>query len=349
MAVKLRDVADSAGVSLATASRALRARGTFQVARETRDRVWAAVRELGYEVPATAKESRSELNGETTRCVGLILDNDHDLYAAPFWMRVLAGIEQELVRHRYHLLFSFTVNDLQYEHKRQLVNRKHVDGLIFAGGTRPFENDIGADRSVTIDFGDGVWVDGDLRYDYIGMEKRRAMYQVADHLVGLGRRRFAYLGPAVTRDERPEAFYQRLASHGLTASPENCPITPWTTDGAYPIALDLLTQRHTEIDAAVCACDPIAVGVIRAAKELGLRLPEDLAIVGFNDDPLAQDLDPALTTVTAPKDLIGVLAARRLIERIHAPDLQPIIQLVPTKLVVRRSCGAALGLLTGTS
>jgi DNA-binding LacI/PurR family transcriptional regulator len=78
-------------------------------------------------------------------------------------------------------------------------------------------------------------------------------------------------------------------------------------------------------------------------------LPEDLAIVGFNDDPLAQDLDPALTTVTAPKDLIGVLAARRLIERVHAPDLQPIIQLVPTKLVIRRSCGAALGSPMGTS
>ena len=318
------------------------------MAQETRDRVWIAVRELGYEVPASARASGSS-DGETSRCVGLILDNDHDLYAAPFWMRVLAGIEQELILHRYHLLFSFTVNDLQHEHKRQLVNSRHVDGLIFAGGTRPFENDIGESRSVTIDFGDGVWVDGNLRYDYIGMEKRRAMYQVVDHLVGLGRRRFAYLGPAVTRDERPEAFYQRLASHGLAAPPENCPITPWTTDGAYPIALELLARRRTEIDAVACACDPIAIGVIRAAKELGLRLPEDLAIVGFNDDPLAQDLDPALTTVTAPKELMGVLAARRLIERIHAPDLPHIIQLVPTKLVVRRSCGAALGSPTGTS
>src|ERR1039457_7213325 len=107
MAIKLRDVADSAGVSLATASRALRARGAFQVAQDTRDRVWSAVRELGYEVPATAQGSRNDLNGETSRCVGVILDNDHDLYATPFWMRVLAGIEQELVRHRYHLLFSF--------------------------------------------------------------------------------------------------------------------------------------------------------------------------------------------------------------------------------------------------
>src|SRR5579862_8561065 len=115
MAVKLRDVADSAGVSLATASRALRAGGAFQVAQETRERVWAAVRELGYEVPDSAPASSSS-ERETSRCVGLILDNDHDLYTAPFWMRVLAGIEQELVRHRYHLLFSFTVNDLQHEH-----------------------------------------------------------------------------------------------------------------------------------------------------------------------------------------------------------------------------------------
>ncbi len=344
MAVTLRDVAESAGVSLATASRALNGRVAYQVAQDTRERIWGAVRLLGYKVTTEPRSAISDGDPQPDRdqCVGLILDDAHDLYASPFWIRVLAGIEQELIQHRYHLLFSFIPGDLRHDHKRRLVSSKYVDGLIFAGRPQPFENDICAGRIVAIDSGSTVWANGDLRYDYIGMEERRATYDLVDHLINLGRRRFAYLGPTPESNQRADAYFQRLAFHGIEVPAEKRPPTPWTLDEAYPVALDLLHEHGRDLDAVACGCDQVAIAVIRAAKALGLRLPDDLAIAGFNDDPFARDLDPALTTIGVPKELLGALAVRRLIERIHNPDLAPILQLVPTKLVVRASCGAAM-------
>jgi DNA-binding LacI/PurR family transcriptional regulator len=125
--------------------------------------------------------------------------------------------------------------------------------------------------------------------------------------------------------------------------PDCCVECPWSTEEAYPRARALLLERRSEIDALVCGCDTIAIGAMRAAKECGLRLPDDLAITGFDDISYASDIEPSLTTVHVPKELLGILAARRLIERINHPDLPTTIQVVPTTLVVRASCGAPAG------
>ncbi|HVC82777.1 MAG TPA: LacI family DNA-binding transcriptional regulator [Chloroflexota bacterium] len=341
MAVKLKDVAELAGVSLATASRALNSEVAYQVAKETRERVWEAVHRLGYRVQTdtAAKENNHDRQERPRASVGLILDDVDDLYAFPFWLRVLAGIEKELIVHQYHLLFSYTANDLKYEYKRRLVSRKNIDGLIYVN-TRPPEGDIPMEGIVTVDGSYGAYVRNGLRFDHIGLEMRYAMYQMVDHLVQLGRRRFAYLGPAIEADERTQSVHQGLARRDLAIVPGCDPVAPWPTDGAYVVAFDLLSRHAAEIDALICASDEIAVGAMRAAKELGLRLPDDLAITGFNDEPFARDLDPALTTISVPKELVGELAARRLIERITSPELPLTIQLVPTTLLIRASCGA---------
>jgi LacI family transcriptional regulator len=341
MAVKLKDVAESAGVSLATASRALNNEVAYQVAKETRERVWEAVHRLGYRVQAdTAAMASNQARQEHGRAsVGLILDDVDDLYAFPFWLRVLAGIERELILHKCHLLFSYTANDLKHAYKRQLVSSKHVDGLIYVN-MRPPEGEIPLEGIVTVDGSYGAYVRNGLRFDHVGLEMRYAMYQMVDHLVQVGRRRFAYLGPAIEADERTQSVHQGLARHDLAIIPGCDPVAPWPTDGAYAVAFDLLLRRAADIDALICASDEIAVGAMRAAKEHGLRLPDDLAITGFNDEPFARDLDPALTTIFVPKELVGELAARRLIERLTSPKLPLTIQLVPTTLVIRASCGA---------
>lgn len=115
---------------------------------------------------------------------------------------------------------------------------------------------------------------------------------------------------------------------------------PWSTEGAYAAAIPFLRRHGRAIDALVCGCDTMAIGAMRAARDCGIRLPEDLAVTGFDDITFARDIDPPLTTVQVPKELMGQLAARRLLERIARPDLPPIIQTVPTSLVIRASCGA---------
>ncbi len=112
------------------------------------------------------------------------------------------------------------------------------------------------------------------------------------------------------------------------------------TDEAYPVALEAL-RASPRPQAVICANDAIAIATLCAARACGLRVPHDLAITGFDDIAFARDLDPPLTTVHVPKQLVGETAVRRLIERIARPALPPIIQVVPTALIVRRSCGAA--------
>lgn len=345
MNTTLRDVARLAGVSISTASRALSGDQNGLVASGTQERVWAAVRELRYEPNDAAQRLVRTADGQTRRTnnIGLILGNTSYKFTDPFWSPVLHGIDKELSRQHYHLRFAFTLDDLKLSHQRRLLTRAHVDGLILAGDVAPFGEELGRERTVVIEGGNDLqrWEEP-LQVDIIAMEKRRAMYRLVDHLVGLGHRRLVFLGPPAHREERAEAFVHALTRHNLESAPDCCVESQWSTEEAYPIATALLAERGSEIDALVCACDTIAVGAARAARDCGLRLPDDLAITGFDDISYASDLEPPLTTVHVPKEHMGMRAARRLIERINDPDQPACIQVVPTTLVVRASCGALL-------
>jgi DNA-binding LacI/PurR family transcriptional regulator len=342
-----------AGVSISTASRALAGDRTRPVAPETRERIWEAVRALQYQ-PRDAGQRlvrRVDSRVGRTYSIGLILGQVSYKFSDPFWSPVLDGVDDELIRQEYHLRFAFTFDDLARPSQRQLLSRSHVDGLILLGTVPPLELVSGIDprRTVIISNMDdqGRWKET-LPADIIAIEKRRAMYRLVDHLVGLGRRRLGFLGPSPTADERAEAFLDALAHHDLPREPANYLLSPWPAEGAYEVAKMLLTGGNIP-DALVCGCDTIAIGAMRAAKECGMRLPDDLAITGFDDISFARDLDPPLTTIHVPKELLGELAVRKLIERIGHPEYPPIVQTVQTTLVVRGSCGATRNAtVTGT-
>jgi DNA-binding LacI/PurR family transcriptional regulator len=137
-----------------------------------------------------------------------------------------------------------------------------------------------------------------------------------------------------------DGFVHALARHDLAFNPSLFMECGFSTEEGSAATLALIVKHAKDIDGLVCACDTLAIGAMRAAKECALRLPDDLAITGFDDIPFSRDLDPPLTTVRVPKELMGELAARRLIERMNHPAWPPIIQAVPTALAIRASCGA---------
>jgi DNA-binding LacI/PurR family transcriptional regulator len=342
----LRDVARTAGVSISTASRALSADRSHPVAPGTRDRIFEVVRELNYEPNNAAQRLVRRVDSQVRRTynIGLVLGEVAYKFSDPFWSTVLEGVDEELIREEYHLRFAFSIEDLKRPYQRQMLGRTHVDGLILLGGVGPNPESLGEgvnlDRAVLIEGRDdhGRWLER-LPTDIIATEKRRAMGRMVDHLMALGRRRLVFLGPSPETDERGEAFLDALARHGLGSASLHCVISPWQSEGAYEVA-KALCSREPLPDAIVCGSDTIAIGAMRAAKERGLALPDDLAITGFDDIAFARDLDPPLTTIHVPKELIGELAVRKLIERINHPGRPSVVQMVPTKLVVRRSCGA---------
>jgi LacI family transcriptional regulator len=345
MPATLRDVALKAGVSVSTASRALSDDKTHPVAQETRERIWEMVRELNYEPNDAAQRLVRRVDSQVRRTynIGLILGAVAYKFSDPFWSAVLEGVDEELIRQEYHLRFALSVDDLMHARQRQLVSRAHVDGLILLGGVDPdaaVGENVGLDRVVIIEGRDdqGRWRER-LPADIIATEKRRAMYRMVHHLVTLGRRRLLFLGPPPETDERGEAFLDALARHDMRSAAEACVLTSWQSEGAFETATRLLAHERRP-DALVCGSDTIAIGAMRAAKGLGLRLPDDLAITGFDDLAFVRDLDPPLTTVQVPKELLGELAVRKLIERISHPDRPAVVQVVPTTLVIRQSCGA---------
>ncbi len=340
----LRDVAKIAGVSISTASRTLSGDRSRPVALGTQERVWEAVRVLDYQPNDAARRLVRGVDAEERRTdnIGLILGNVSYKFSDPFWSPVLDSVDEELTRQDYHLRFAFTVDELLHRRQRRLINRACIDGLILVAGVRPFGEAIGPARTVVIEDDKTRWK-LPLKADVIAIEKRRAIYAVVDHLAALGRRRIGFLGPTGGGDERAEAFVQAMARRDLPVDPTLLVDASWSTEDAYPVAKALLARHGGRIDALVCACDTIAIGAMRAAKECGLRLPGDLAITGFDDIPFARDLDPPLTTVRVPKEQLGVLAVRKLVERIDHLGLAPVIQIVPTTLVVRASCGSPRG------
>ncbi len=336
-----------AGVSISTASRALSDDRTRPVAPETRDRILEIVRNLNYQPHDAAQRLVRRVDSQVKRTynIGLILGRVSYKFADPFWSPVLEGVDDELIRQEYHLRFAFSIDDLQRRSHHQLLSRSYVDGLIVVGGAHPLAEVIGAemsaDRTVVVEGSDdlGRWHET-LPTDVIAKEKRRSIFRLVDHLMKLGHRRLLFLGPSPTKDERAEAFIDAMARHNLTYDPTLCVHSPFPAEGAYEVAKSLLAGGERP-DALVCGCDTIAIGAMRAAKERGLSLPDDIAITGFDDIAFARDLDPPLTTIHVPKELLGELAVRKLIERINYPDRPPVVQLVPTTLVVRRSCGAS--------
>lgn len=353
MSTTLRDVAKLAGVSISTASRALYGSRSRPAAQETQERVWAAVHQLNYAPNDAAQNLGRRPNGKKTETglgnIGLVLGNVSYKFADPFWTVVLQGIDREATRQEHHLRFAFTLEDLSHPHQRQLLSLEHIDGLIVVGGhasqvaldclTDWTQDESARARTVIIEGGDDrFYRNGPLQFDVVTCDKRYIIYQMIDHLFKLGHRNIAFIGPAMQIEDRGAAFVQALSFHDLPYDPELYIESPWSTEGSYPYAQALLRSGKT-FDAVMCGCDAIAISVMRAARERGMRLPDDLAIAGFDDIEFARHMHPALTTAHVQKELLGELAVRKLLERIKRPDLPPVLQMVPNILTIRESCG----------
>jgi DNA-binding LacI/PurR family transcriptional regulator len=323
---------------MSTASRALNGDQGRSVALETRERILEVARQLKYEPNDAAQRLVRRVDSRVRRTgrVGLILGQAYK-FSDPFWSRVLDGVAEELIQQEYHVRFALTTQDLEQQGQSVLLD---VDGLILLGVMQPPGQGAWSKPTVSIEGADDRdrWKH-QLLTDVIAIEKRRAIYRLVAHLAALGHRRLAFLGPSPTVDERAEAFTQALVRHDLPFDSALLFPSEWTAEDGYRATKALLVAGHRP-DALVCGCDTIAIGAMRAAKERGLCLPDDLAITGFDDIHFARDLDPPLTTVHVPKELLGELAVRKLIERISHPDRPPIVQTVQTTLVVRGSCGA---------
>ncbi len=328
MAPTIRDVARRAGVSPSTVSRVLNDRPG--ISEETRARVLAAARELGY-IPDMA--GRTLASGRTLN-LGFLLHPRHSLGPHSFYGEVLTGVDREARRHGYHVLFA-AEGDLKVP---QMVREGRVDGLILAGCDIPRETIVALQvQNVPL-----VLVDNHVeKVNSIATDNVGGAYEATSHLIRLGHRRIAFLCEwleDLSFAERFEGYRRALADHGIPFDEalvaEGLPRKPHT---GY-VAAQRLLERTTPT-AIFAANDLVAVEALRVLRERGLRVPEDVALVGFDDAELVRHTTPPLTSVRVHRQEMGALAVRRLLDLLDHPDQPPVHIRVFTELVIRESSG----------
>jgi LacI family transcriptional regulator len=361
--VTLYDVARQAGVSIATVSRVLH--GQEPVRETTRARVRAAIEELGY-VPDGAAQSLARSRKDV---IGLVCvehtglkPNQYDIESMSllFYDEVMRGVEARIRELSWSLLITFLREDensgTTLAADGPVQSRLHalsgkVDGLLIGEGVVPSPVVAQLAKRVPV-----VVVAGDMAQrgvDVVAADNWSGAHALVEHLVAdHGRSRLFHVdGPATA----PDAASRRLAMRAVIDAHPGTVLTGsfcgrFTVHSGQEAAERLLAETRAVgsplPDAIVCANDQMAIGMVRTLTGRGIRIPEEVAVVGFDDIFPASLTDPPLTTVHQPMRKIGERGCDRLIERITNPSLRPRIELLPAELVLRSSCGCPPGTVT---
>ncbi|MEV7318657.1 LacI family DNA-binding transcriptional regulator [Streptomyces sp. NPDC093970] len=332
----MADVARGAGVSVATVSHVLN--GTRPVLAHTRQAVLDAVEELGYTHNTLARS----LVTSRTRSIGLAVS----AISNPYFTEILQGVEAAALQHGYGLLIADPHDDPAHERKVvQLLHERRVDGMIVAPSADPREllaylarhavPTVLLDRVI-----DGLG-DNAPRFDQVCAENTGPTARLVAHLAGLGHRRIglvAGLTGLSTTSERVTGYRQGLAAAGLPL--DDALVVPGNSEsagaGRATAALMALDAPPT---ALVTANNAMTIGALRALREQGLSVPDDIALCCFDDFAWADLFSPRLTAVAQPGREIGAEAVRVLLERLATPDRAPRTVRLPCAFVHRTSCG----------
>jgi LacI family transcriptional regulator len=332
-AVTLADVAKRAGVSVATASKALNQRA--QVAPQTRRRVLAAAEELAFQPNALA---RGLISGQT-RTVGILTDELGGRFAIP----VLLGVENALGNQQMWVLLCDSRGDaIRRQHYIGTLIARQVDGLIVLGETNDIRPSLTADIPVPVVY---VYGESDDPADLsVIADDRQGGSIAAEHLVTQGRRTIAHItGEHSYRAarERCQGLQDVLEAAGLPLA--SAPLFgDWTQRWGRHAARTLLAARP-DVDAIFCGSDQIATGVADALHDLGRRIPDDIALVGYDNwEVFASDCRPPLTTVDVNLQALGATAVSYLFAALDGDKSSGVIR-CPGRLVVRESTGPVSG------
>jgi LacI family transcriptional regulator len=341
--ITLYDVARLAGVSTATVSRVVH--GQDRVRESTRARVRQAIEELGY-VPDAAAQSLSRRRKDVIGLVCVEREVDHidiENVGLLYYDEVLRGVEACIRRrNNWSLLITFMQGDRPDFSRLDALSGK-VDGILIGEGfvASSIIERLAARVPVVVIAG----TPGERAADVVAADNFSGSVAIITHLIaGHGKRRLFHLdGPP----NSPDAGERRRAlEYVLRAHPE-CQLVG-STQGILSVRSgelageNLLARYGTALpDAVVCANDQMAIGVLRAFAAGGVRVPEDVAVVGFDDIALGSLYDPSLTTVHQPMRMLGERACALLLDRIADPGLSPAAELLPTELVLRASCGCS--------
>jgi len=315
MKITIKEIAAISGVSTTTVSQILNNKGQ-RFSEETRKRVLKAVDDYDYNPDYFAKN----MVHRESKTVGMIVPDVTDL----FFSKVIEGVEAYFNKKDYMILLCNSRHsaDKEKDYIKQLQNRSVAGILLASPNSLKLESDLKGSPYILIDRGLNTRAEGNLL-----VKEYSGVYQAVQHLIDNGHTQIGMLtneSGYYEMTERFEAYYQCMKDNGIEYNPKFLADGPVTIEGGYLAAKELLEKRI--ITALCCGNDQMAIGTYRAAYELGLSIPNDLSVVGFDDLEISSFLNPPLTTVKQPAFDIGYTAAQYLLQEIEQPN-----KVVPNK------------------
>jgi DNA-binding LacI/PurR family transcriptional regulator len=322
-------VAAHAGVSIATVSRTLA--GSRKVSPATRQRVMQAIDDLNFEPNPSARR----LAYMKTETIALVFPD----ISGPFYSTVIRGVEQEAGRHNHNVLIYGTHGKESSGRYLRTLSSK-VDGLIIMARSVD-EDSLWSLERQGVPFVLLGHSNGQLQCSTISVDNEAGAYKAAAHLLGHGHPRIGIItGPENSPDNKGRLLgYQKaLLDAGISLQQDMVVPGNFEYEGGQ-IAIHKLLEGNSPPTAVLAANDEMAIGAIDAAQRRSLRVPEDLAVIGFDDIQMSALTHPSLTTVRQPMQLLGEEAVKLLFDRLQNSNGLPRHDVLDTKLMVRQSCG----------
>jgi DNA-binding LacI/PurR family transcriptional regulator len=329
----IKEVAARSGVSVATVSNVLQNKSHLY-SPETAERVWQAVRELGYRPSSVARS----LIRQRTDTIGVILEERQELVLDPYVMGVLEGMLEYTVPRNYPIKIVSMLYQQSPDSFLAHVDDGSVDGVVLVA-----PRTYSAALQWAQESGIPAVVVGstppDTPLPCVDVDDGAAIYQAVRWLIELGHRRIGHIAGPQTQwsgKRRLQAYHHAMRDAGIEVKPD------WIAEGIYTPpsgkeAMERLLQVSPPLTAVVCGNDWMAMGAMEAIYQKGLRVPEDISIIGFDDIDTAQWVTPPLTTMRQPTRQIGAKAAELLINQIETGKRGNEIALFSAEMVVRQS------------
>jgi LacI family transcriptional regulator len=339
----IRDVAQKASLSISTVSLVINDKK--HVSDQTRTSVRQAIDELGYHPQRSARGLASRNSGN----IGFLLSDDHFSQAEPFYTRIFLGTEFAARDLHYYILL--TTVGRYFDPKRSVPRfllERNVDGIIIAGQLNEKLIDYICGMDIPV-----ILVDFELKRKSLSsvlIDNRGGIAAVANHLCSLGHRDIGFIGGDVSHPsiaDRYAGYREAMAENSLTALESSISTDEPDTGLAngFEAARKVLTGSGSRPSAIIAANDAMAMGCAQFARSIGLKIPEHLSLVGFDDIEMSSHTDPPLTTVRVLKEEMGKIAVQHLVDMIRSPNPSVVTTRVPVELIIR---GSTRSLMTDT-
>jgi DNA-binding LacI/PurR family transcriptional regulator len=336
----LKEVAEKAGVSISTASRVINGKSTKTASPQVKQRILRVAEELGYAPNRSAQalklgeDAVEVLKGK--RSIGCIFGRVMSSVEDPFFSRIAKAVEKEIAKHGCVMKYSFSASDIESEEElRKLLEGFRLDGAVILGRlNRNFYSMIRDSYPHVVYTGlNSISPD----FDQVICDGYSAALTAVHYLYTIGHRKIGYVGEK-SNEDRFKGYFDALSELELEYDKDIVIQTRLSSDSGYSAVSKLLGEGCIDASALFCANDATAIGVAKALKDKGLRVPEDVSVIGIDDIDISRYMSPSLSTVHIPLEEMGRATGRLLMDRLENGSGLPMKIELPYTLIRRESC-----------